>query len=97
MNKTITLRIFSTASEVLACFCLYFGTGMLFIVPGGPGEPYLDWPMIKYGIAPTLLSIVLICLAGWLWSRSGGNASLGTYVKRAFQSALPRLGSSGSV
>ena len=88
MTGTITLRVFSVLSVALGCFCLYFGTGMLFLVPGGPGERYLDWPMVKYGIAPTILSILLICLAGWLWHRSGGPSSLGTYVKRAFQVAV---------
>jgi len=64
---------------------------MLFVVPGNPGEPYLDWPRTKYGIAPTVLSVVLIFLAGWLWSRSGGPASVGTYVKRAFQTAAAAI------
>ena len=74
MNNTIMLRVFSSASEALGCFCLDFGTGMLFAVPGNPGRPYLDWRRIEHGIAPTVLSIALICLAGWLWKRSGGTA-----------------------
>jgi hypothetical protein len=91
MNSKITLRVFSTLTEALGCFCLYFGTAMLFVVPGDPGEPFLVWSRIKYGIAPTVLSVALICLAGWLWSRSGPSLPLSTYVKRAFQGALAAL------
>jgi hypothetical protein len=82
------LRLFSCVSEALGCFCFYYGTTMLFVVPGGPGEPYLDWPRVKYGIAPTVLSIIFICLSGWLWSRSGPPASLDKNLKRAFQGAV---------
>jgi hypothetical protein len=61
---------------------------MLLVVPGGPGEPYLDWRRVAYGVAPTVLSIGLLILAGWFWSRSGGPASLGTCVQRAFLWAI---------
>jgi len=88
MKSTIWTRVFSAIAEALGCVCLYFGTGMLLVVPGGPTEPYLDWRMFAYGIAPTVLSAVLLSLAGWLWSRSGGPASVGTYIKRAFQGAI---------
>ena len=61
---------------------------MLLFVPGGPREPYLNWRMAAYGIAPTVLSLVLLTLAGWFWSRSGGPASLSTYIQRAFLLAI---------
>ena len=61
---------------------------MLLVVPGGPRESYLDWQMVKYGIAPTVLSVLLICLAGWLWHRSGEPSTLSAYVMRAFQMAI---------
>ena len=61
---------------------------MLLLVPGGPGEFYLDWRRVAYGVAPTVLSIGFLILAGWFWSRSGGPVSLGTYVQRAFLWAI---------
>ena len=64
---------------------------MLLLVPGDPGEPYLDWPRVKYGIGPTVLSILLVCLAGWLWHRSGGRSGLSLYVLRAFQVAVAAI------
>jgi len=64
---------------------------MLFVVPGGPGEPFLDWRMFLYGIIPMILSVVLIATAGWLWSRAGGPHSMGTYIKRAFQGAVSAI------
>jgi hypothetical protein len=88
MNNKIGTRVLSAIAEALGCFFLYFGAFMLLVVPGGPGEPYLDWRRIAYGAAPTALSIGLLILAGWFWSRSGGVASLGTYVQRAFLVAI---------
>ena len=61
---------------------------MMLVVPGYPGEHYLSWARIAYGVAPTVLSMGLFVLAGWFWSRSGGSASLGTYVQRAFVGAI---------
>jgi len=49
-----------------------------------PGEHYLSWGRVVYGVAPTVLSLGLLTLAGWFWSRAGGPATLGTYVQRAF-------------
>jgi len=82
------MKVFSVLAETLGCVSLYFGTGMLLVVPGYPGERFLSWPRAVYGVAPTLLSAVLLALAGWLWSRSGGPATLSTYIKRAFQGAI---------
>jgi hypothetical protein len=88
MNSRIGTRVCSAIAEVLGCFCLYYGTGMMLVIPGYPGEHYLSWGRILYGVVPTILSAGFLALAGWFWSRSGGSASLGTYVKRAFQGAL---------
>jgi len=68
-KNSVWLKILSMLAEVVGCVSLYLGTGMLLVVPGGPGEPYLDRRMVAYGIAPTILSAILFLLAGWLWSQ----------------------------
>ena len=88
MNSKIGTRVFSAIAEGMGCFCLYYGTAMMLLVPGYPGQHYLSWGRIAYGVGPTVLSIGLLILAGWFWSRSGGPASLGTYVQRAFLVAI---------
>jgi len=84
MNSRIGTRVCSAIAEVLGCFCLYYGTGMMLVIPGYPGERYLSWGRILYGVVPTMLSVGFIVLAGRLWSRAGGPAPLGAYIKRAF-------------
>ena len=88
MNDRIRTRIFSAVAEALGCFFLYVGTFVLLLVPRFPEESYLAWHRILYGVAPTVLSIALLTLAGWLWNRSGGAASLNTSVQRAFLVAI---------
>jgi hypothetical protein len=88
MKSRIGTRLFGAIAEALGCFCLYYGTGMMLVVPGYPGEHYLSWGRVVYGIAPTVLSLGLLTLAGWFWSRAGGPATLGTYVQRAFLGAV---------
>jgi|SRR6266446_187183 len=77
-------KILGVVAGLLGCFGLYYGTGMMLVVPGFPGEHYLSWGRVVYGVAPTVLSLGLLTLAGWFWSRAGGPATLGTYVQRAF-------------
>jgi hypothetical protein len=60
----------------------------MLLLPGVPGGAYLDRDTILYGVVPTLLSVVLLFSAGWLWKSSGGQASLGVYVARAFLFAV---------
>jgi hypothetical protein len=86
MTNAIWMKVFSVITEALACFCLYYGTGMLLLVPGDPAEHYLVWGRVVYGVVPVVLSLGLLILTGWLWSRAG-SATLGTYVKRAFLGA----------
>jgi hypothetical protein len=83
----ILMKILGVIIGLLGCLGLYFGTGMMLVVPGYPGERYLSWGIVAYGIAPTVLSLGLLILAGWFWSRAGGPATLGTYVRRAFVGA----------
>ena len=88
INSRIGTRVLSAITEALGCFYLYYGTAMMLIVPGNPGEHYLNWGRFVYGIAPTVLSLGLLTLAGWFWSRAGGPASLRTYIQRAFLAAV---------
>jgi hypothetical protein len=83
-QTSTSMKILAVVAGLLGCFCLYFGTAMMLLVPGYPGERYLNWATIAYGVAPTVLSLGLLTLAGWFWSRAGGPATLGTYVQRAF-------------
>jgi hypothetical protein len=80
-------KILSVISGLLASVCLYFGPAVLLLVPRGRHEPYLDWPTVFYGISPTILGVILIVLAGWLWGR-GGPTAIGTRIRRAFNLAV---------
>ena len=77
-------KIFSIIAEIAACVCLYVAWVTLLMLPSAPGEPYLNRFTILYGVVPALLSMSLPAFAGWLWSRSGGSASVATYIQRAF-------------
>ena len=61
---------------------------MLLLMPGYPGEHYLTRGRVLYGVIPIVLSLSLMSVAGWFWSRTGGPASLSTYIQRAFLAAL---------
>jgi hypothetical protein len=86
MNSN-TSKILSVISGLIASVCFYFGLGMLLLVPHGRHEPYLDWPTILYGISPTILGVILIVLAGWLWGR-GGPAPISTRIRKALNLAV---------
>ena len=74
-----------------ACALFYFGSGMLLVVPGDPGENYLKsvftWRFL-YGVVPTVSSAVLLVVTGWLWSRSEGSANPTFFIGRAFACAI---------
>jgi hypothetical protein len=57
---------------VAASFALYYGSGMLLLVPGDPfhREPYLDRNRVIYGLFPFLLSLALSIAVGFLWART---------------------------
>ena len=70
-----------------ACVLFYFGSGMLLLVPGYPGESYLKSLFagrFLYGVLPTLSSMALVFGVAWLWNRSNGSSDLlATVVKTA--------------
>ncbi len=73
---------------VTACVLLYFGIGMLFVVPGYPGEAYFVTKRVLYGSLPSICGGALLVGAGWLWGRSTNSGDSWKYVKRSFQCAL---------
>jgi hypothetical protein len=81
--KSVSIFLF-----VVACVILYFGTGMLFVVPGYPGEGYFVPKRILYGLLPTMSSAGLLVAVGWLWGRSSKPEEYGKYVKRSFVYAV---------
>jgi hypothetical protein len=69
------------------CALLYYGSGMLLLVPGDVGESYLRSLFagrLLYGVLPTLASAVLLVIVGWLWDRSKGSADPVIAIGRTF-------------
>jgi hypothetical protein len=82
------LKFASILLFAAACLLLNFGTGMLFVVPGYPGEGYFVTKRILYGLLPTVCSAALLVAVGWLWSRSSKPEDYMKYVKRSFLYAM---------
>ncbi len=82
------MKTLGVIAGLLGCVCLYIGAFVLLLIPRFPGEIYLAWHRILYGVAPTASSLGLLALAGWFWSRAGGPGTLGTYIQRAFLGAV---------
>lgn len=88
MTSTTGAKVLSIVAGIAGCACLYFAAVALLMIPGYPGESYLNWFRVVYGLVPAFLTLTLLTLAGWLWSRSGGPASVETYIQRAFLAAF---------
>ena len=71
-----------------ACVALYYGSGMLLVVPGYPGESHFAAKRMLYGILPTLLSAGLLASAGWFWARSGSAVTLTKAIANSFSWAI---------
>jgi hypothetical protein len=78
------MKVVSVVTGMAACACFYCALMTLLMIPVYPGDAYLNKFRLLYGAVPALLSVALPAIAGWLWSRSGGPASIETYVQRAF-------------
>lgn len=87
----IRLKVTSILLFAAACVMLYFGTGMLFVVPGYPGEGYFVTKRILYGLLPTISSAGLLVAVGWLWGRSSKPEEYVRYVKRSFLYAIAAI------
>jgi hypothetical protein len=76
---------------IAACVLLYMGTTMLFLVPGYPGESYLKSIFagrFLYGVVPTIASVMLLFVVGWLWDRSNGSPDVVKAIGKSFCSAV---------
>ncbi len=82
------MKIISGVLFAGACVLLYYGTTMLLLVPGYPGETFFAAKRMLYGGLPTLLSAALLVSAGWLWTRSGSAVSLRKAIANSFSWAL---------
>jgi hypothetical protein len=54
------------------CILLYYGGTMLLLVPGAPGESYLNWDRVRYGGIPFVIALGALVIAGRMWGRSRG-------------------------
>ncbi len=70
------MRALAVSVFIIGSVLLYFGSGMLLLMPGRPGERYFVSGRILYGVLPVIASAVLAYAAGWLWTRPAGGAGL---------------------
>jgi hypothetical protein len=63
------MKSLSIVAAIPACFLVYYGAVMLFMVPGYPGEPYFAAGRVIYGCVPMTLGVGLFLLARWFWKR----------------------------
>jgi len=50
IQSPTSTKILGVVAGLLGCFGLYYGTGMMLVVPGFPGEHYLSWGRVVYGL-----------------------------------------------
>jgi hypothetical protein len=87
----VTKKLVSIPIFVAGCFLFYYGSGMLFLVPGDWRENYLKsliTTRFLYGTVPFLASIGTFVAVGWLWSRPGDSAHLRKSIKRTLAVAF---------
>ena len=63
------MKILAALIVFAGCFLFYYGSVMLFFVPGYPGERYLSVGRIGFGVLPFLGGIGLFALALWIFNR----------------------------
>jgi hypothetical protein len=92
MPTKSVLRLTTVLLWVLGTVALYFGFAMSFLVPGLPGEPYFQKDRILLGNLPLAVSVILLCIAAWLfrsWTKS--KVSLDTAVMYSIGAAVVSL------
>jgi hypothetical protein len=82
------VRIICAGLFIGACVLLWIGGGMLFLVPGYPGEGYWAVERVKYGIVPAAAALSLLAAVGWLWTRSGSPLTLRNAIQRSISLAI---------
>jgi uncharacterized membrane protein len=54
-------------------FALSYGFAETFLVPGTPGETFFQKDRVLFGLLPLATAILILCLAGWLFTRASTN------------------------
>ena len=85
------MKLFCAPLFAGAWVALYYGTFMLLLAPGNPGESYFAAKRMLYGIPSTLSSIALLLATAWLWTRSGSAISLRKAIANSFSWAVGTL------
>ena len=67
----------------IASVLLYFGLGMLLLVPGDPGGPYWAKERVVYGAVPFVSGLVAPAISTWIATLDGGHADPGEAIKRS--------------
>ena len=60
------LRAARFALLAMSSIALYFGLGMLLLVPGDPGGPYWVKERVVYGLLPLSTGALLLAFSSWL-------------------------------
>jgi hypothetical protein len=98
-HADMKLKVVCAPIFVAACILLYMGTTMLFLVPGSPGESYLQSLLggrFFFGVVPAVASVILLFVVGWLWNLSKGSPDIILAVARTFFRQLAQSSHSGS-
>ncbi|MGD0135093.1 MAG: hypothetical protein ABSE57_23855 [Bryobacteraceae bacterium] len=67
-------------SLVVASILLYYGLGILFLVPGNTGGPYWAKERVVYGIVPLSLGLLSIGTSAWSATRYRYQSNLGDAI-----------------
>lgn len=67
----------------IASVLLYFGLGMLLLVPGDPGGPYWAKQRVVYGVVPFVSGLVVLAISTWTATLDGGHADPVEAIKRS--------------
>jgi hypothetical protein len=63
-----------------ASVLLYFGLGMLLLVPGDPGGPYWAKERVVYGAVPFVSGLVAPAISTWIATFDGSHAGPGLAI-----------------
>ena len=66
----------------VASVLLYFGLGMLLLVPGDPGGPYWARNRVVYGVVPLFAGLTALAISSWTAGRYNPHANRVHAVKQ---------------
>jgi hypothetical protein len=67
----------------VASVLLYFGLGMLVLVPGDPGGPYWARNRVVYGAVPFFAGLLALAISSWAAVRFYPHADPAEAIKRS--------------